>query len=273
MSECRRLQPLLETYCDGELPADSLCQVEQHLEECADCAARARFSQSLRLSTRRATAVAPSDAFRARLAAALEAERDREQQTSAPRARPRALDWRQIVPMAAAAAATLVWASGQSRVERAVPSDPQAAGSTSFASVDGMIDQFVDEHLRAEEPSITEPALVQRFEPEVGVPVHVPSLAQYGARWEGGRIVPMQSRRAASLRYRLGDHKVTMYVYDSRRFPLRVSLEPRVVRNVPVYVGARRGYTLAAVEQKGVGFAVTSDLGDQENAELVAAAY
>ena len=53
-------------------------------------------------------------------------------------------------------------------------------------------------------------------------------------------------------------------------FPLRARLEPRVVRELPVYVGTRRGYSIAATEQRGVGYAAAGDLDDEETAELVA---
>jgi len=43
-----------------------------------------------------------------------------------------------------------------------------------------------------------------------------------------------------------------------------------VVRNLPVYVGSRRGYSIAALEKRGVGYAVATDLDDRESAELVA---
>jgi len=48
---------------------------------------------------------------------------------------------------------------------------------------------------------------------------------------------------------------------------------PRVVCNVPVYVGNRRGYSIAAVEERGIGYAIASDLSDRESAELVASIH
>jgi anti-sigma factor RsiW len=143
--------------------------------------------------------------------------------------------------------------------------------AATMANVDQLIDEFVNHHAQAPSPAITEPGLVQHLEPEVGVPVKLPSLQQYGARWEGGDV--MRNHRAASLSYRLGSHRVTLYVYNSARFPLRATLEPRVVRNEPVYVGTRRGYSIAAVERRGLGYAVTADLDDRESAELVASIY
>jgi hypothetical protein len=139
-------------------------------------------------------------------------------------------------------------------------------------TVDQLIDQLVDYHAEARVPEITEPSMVSMLEPEVGLPVRMPKLQDYGALWEGGSVVPMRkSSRAASLRYSLGGHRITVYVYDSSRFPLRARLEPTVVGNVPVYVGTRRGYSIAATERRGVGYALASDLPDPESAELIAA--
>jgi len=142
---------------------------------------------------------------------------------------------------------------------------------TSLASnVDRLLDELVTYHARETEPEVRELALFRQREPEVGLPLRIPTFQEYGARWEGGSVVPLETQRAASLRYRIGSHRFTIYVYDSNRFPLRARLEPRVVRDQPVYVGTRRGYSIAAAEQRGVGYAAATDLDDLETAELVA---
>jgi anti-sigma factor RsiW len=120
---------------------------------------------------------------------------------------------------------------------------------------------------------VTEPSLVRRIEPEVGLNLEPPSLQQYGAQWQGARVVSFKNQRAALMRYNLGGHRISLYVYDSVRMPLRSSLEVRVVGNAPVYVGARRGYSIAAVERRGVGYALMTDLDDRESAELVASIH
>jgi anti-sigma factor RsiW len=114
---------------------------------------------------------------------------------------------------------------------------------------------------------------VLKLQPEVGVPVRIPTLKQFGASWEGGAVVPMKNQHAAYLRYRISNHPVTLYVYDARRVPLRGVLEPRVVHNQPVHVGDRRGYSIAAREQRGIGYAIATDLNDDESAELVTTIY
>lgn len=280
---CNNFVPLLGVFADGELSADKAIDVEQHLAQCRSCAERVRFDASVRASVRRALAnTAPvSNSFQERLRGALLAEREREQELERARAEEsreshKMLPWRVILPLAAAAGLPLAWA-GSATPEATAAHEPSSsrANLAVASNVDQLIDEFVRYHAEPPAPAVTEPSLVPQMEPQVGLPVRLPSLQQYGARWEGGSVVPMPvpNQRAASFRYEVGGHPVTVYVYDSRRFPLRVTLEPRVVRDQPVYVGTRRGYTLAAVENRGVGYAIATDLNDRESAELVAAIH
>lgn len=285
---CRPFLPFLEVFGDGELSADKVLEVEQHLAECRLCRERVRLNAALRVSTRQALrgAAAPSSAFQARVAQAMAAERERQEQRVLPqempdRQRARWLPWHATAPIAAAAALTLLWARSnhQSEGDHSRASDPPrealAGVTTSPAteSVDRLIDEFLKNHASPPAPELLEPARIPELELQVGVPVPRPSLDQYGAHWEGANLVavPVQNHRAASLRYRVAGHRVTLYVYNADRFPLRATLEPRVVRNQAVFIGTRRGYTLAAIERRGVGYAVTTDLSDRESAELIAA--
>lgn len=280
MNACRHFQPLLETFVDGELAAEKVVEVEQHLVDCQLCTSRVRLNEALRFSTQRAvrSAAVPSAAFEQRLRAAFAAEREREAQAEEFLREPRgALPWRTIVPVAAAAAVTLAWAASTNESRGGRPNQDYTSANTmplsATANVDQLIEEFVNYHANAPAPEVTEPTLIQKLEPEVGMPVRLPSLSQYGASWEGASVVPVRNQRAASLRYRVDGHRVTLYVYNSARFPLRATLEPRVVHNLPVYVGTRRGYSIAAQESRGVGYAIATDLDDRESAELVASIH
>ncbi len=271
MRACRRVAPLLEPFVDGELAADKTIEVEQHLSGCPRCASHVRLSGALRSSVRLVVrdSVSPSAEFQKRVAAALQAEREREHNWDRPSTYDgRVLPWRVIVPMAVAAAVILVSAASVNPPPASISrADPTPSWPT---NVDRLLDELVTYHARATEPQIRELAAFRQKEPEVGLPLRIPMFTEYGAHWEGGSLVPLETQRAASLRYRLGSHHFTIYVYDSNRFPLRARLEPRVVRELPVYVGTRRGYSIAATEQRGVGYAAAADLDDQETAELVA---
>ncbi len=102
--------------------------------------------------------------------------------------------------------------------------------------------------------------------------IEPPELSSLGAVWEGGQRRHSAQGQMTSWYYRVGEHRVVVSAYDSRRVPLRVLLEPRVARNKPVFVGTRGGYAVAAFEHQGIGLAATADLSPHETAELVAAA-
>jgi anti-sigma factor RsiW len=275
-SSCRRIAPLLEAFGDEELATEMSLEVEQHLVDCSTCSARVRLNHALHLSVRGAvrSAAPVMPTFEERIAAALRAEANREDAIDDAVEREaqhhHMLSWRTVVPVAAAAALTLVWAASTSN-QQAQSRDK--AAFTQAENADQLLEELVDHHVNAGGPQVTEPALLSQLEPEVGVPLSLPSLKDYGARWEGGSVVPVSNQHAASLRYMMGGHHVTLYVYNSSRMPIETRLKPRVVRNESVYVGHRRGVSIAATEHRGVGYAIATDLNDDETAELVAAVY
>lgn len=277
----RRLEPLVDPYVDGELPPEKMVEVEQQLLDSAELREHVRLSQALKVSMRRVVETEqPSAAFEERLKRALQAERQREEALE-ERSNGRALPWKYILPIAAAAGFTLVLGAGQEPQE---PGQPEVSAKSDLGvmagastpptalSVDELVDELVSHHAAPSAPEVMEPQLVRDFERRVGVPVHLPQgLTDYGAQWLGGSVVMVRNQNAASFHYRMGGHRVTVYVYDSERVPVRYILKPRVLRNTPVYMGSRRGYTIAAVERRGVGYAVATDLDEPESAELVVA--
>src|SRR3954469_24993124 len=177
-SSCRQILPLLEAFGDEELAADKLLEVEQHLVDCDTCGERIRLNQALhvsvRSSVRGAAPVMPG--FEERIAAALRAEALREEAVDTVVEREaqhsRMLSWRTVVPVAAAAALTLVWAASTSKQQ------VQSAGTTEarLNTADQLLEELVDHHMNARGPRVTEPALLSQLEPEVGVPLNLPSL-------------------------------------------------------------------------------------------------
>jgi anti-sigma factor RsiW len=277
MSACRHFVALLEPFRDGELSPAEVVEVEAHLDECEPCAERLRLGEALRMSLRaQVRSSAPvTSAFEDRIRMALSAEREREERLSAPPdMHSRMLTWRGIMPIAAAAAVVMVWAASANN--RTTDSGTVAKGdiASTPASVEKLIDALVANHQRSSAPQFMEQTLLPQMEPEVGVPLRAPNLKTYGARFEGLSVVPVSNQRAASFRYSLSNHRLTVYVYDASRMPVRTTLQERVVNNAPVYVGSRHGVSIAATERSnGVGYAIATDLNKDEGAELVAQLY
>jgi anti-sigma factor RsiW len=277
VNRCHHFVPLLEPLQDGELTAAQVAEVEQHLDECSVCAERVRLADAMRASLKQAVrGDAPvTAAFEERIRLALSAESEREERRQAPARDVHAhmLTWRSIGPIAAAAAAVMVWAASANNRANDVMTTSKVDAGMSAASVEKLLEELVTNHER-NSVQATEPELLPQLEPEVGVPLRLPNFKQYGARWEGMSLVPVSNQRAASLRYRISGHKLTVYVFDASRVPVRSTLQQRVVRDQPVYVGTRHGVSLAARERRdGVGYVVATDLNKDESAELVASIY
>ncbi len=183
---------------------------------------------------------------------------------------------RYTVPFAvAAAAAFAVTVHRPVDVAPSASSAPKVAAASMQPSMglDGIVDELVSMHAQPLPPEVTQPDEVHRFDPFVGVPVEPPKLQTFGAKWVGGRMLPIRDSRTAMLQYSLaGGHRISVYVYDPRRVrPESTSMRQRQVRDAQVYVGNVRGYNVAATERHGVGYAFATDLGEPESLELVSA--
>ena len=277
MSNCRHFVPLLEPFRDGELSPGEVVDVETHLVECERCSERVRLGEAMRVSLKAVVreGAQVTATFEERIRLALTAERQREERMDPTHdAQVRMLSWRSIMPIAAAAAVVMVWAASANNRTTDKATLVRGDVASTPASVEKLLEDLISNHQQASGPQFTEQTLLPQLEPEVGVPVRLPNFKQYGARWEGVSVVPVSNQRAASLRYRIAGHRLTVYIYDASRVPVRSTLQQRMVRDEQVYVGSRHGVSIAATERNnGVGYAIATDLNKDESAELVASIY
>jgi anti-sigma factor RsiW len=281
---CRSVADLVQAYLDGELSASQMLDVEKHTRSCANCAERVILDRAIRASVRRdVSSRKPSAGFHDRVAASLAAESSRsaQRQWLAPRSNDTeagsasTLGWRSLLLVAAAFAVALP-IGVQLRARNLLgPRQPVETASAASMDIDALIDRFVDWHAHPLPPEITSASDFPAFEPYVGVPVRPLTFTVVNAQLLGGRILPFPEQRvAAMLQYRTqrGD-RISVYVYDPRRMKTTPSrLQPRVMNSEPVYVGHVGGYSVASGQRKGIGYAVASDLDDDENAALALAA-
>jgi anti-sigma factor (TIGR02949 family) len=301
MADCARFVPSIDPYLDGELDPGHAVDMEAHVLGCPACAERVATHCAVRLSLRRgADHDRAPDALRAKLCAVMLAEKRRAADAAErgsvpaepalePVAQPMAEDGTppKLVALkyavAFAAAAGIAFAAGMSRWHRPVEARA-GSGAFSYADVgaapvefDSMIEDLVALHAHPLPPETTNPEELQRFDPLVGVPVRRPAFQPFGASFDGARVHALRDRRTAALQYSApGGHRITVYVFDPQVVPVvrATLLRERVVREKPVFVGNLRGYSVAAAQSqpKGVGYALASDLGDDEATKLVLAA-
>jgi anti-sigma factor RsiW len=274
---------VIETYVDGELSPERTLEVQSHLESCERCAEQVALERARRQSLKLAVYedVVVSEAFRARLSEALRRADVEDVAMRTPRQRRgrrahglRDLGYYWSGPLAIAAGLAM-WFSGQGfgGQDRSAHPKPEPANEPQAASAvlntDELLDRLLDYHSDPPAPEVTEPMLVPRLERDVGVRVSVPELM--GAQWQGAGVIRVRTLSAATLRYKLpGEHNVTIYVYNASRVPLHEALKrARSEREEPVYVGYRRGYSIAAMERRGLGYAVATDRDDRETVKLV----
>jgi hypothetical protein len=237
---------------------------------------------------KRVSVATASESLRERCvaAAAREKKRAEERQAAQDRAvdsrmaddelNPKLIRLRYAVGLAAAAGVVFAMGMARYRHQHALEADAQmaSADATSQVGFDTLIDDLVALHAHPLPPETTNPDELQRWDPLVGVPIRRPAFQPFGGNFRGARVLAHADRRAALLQYTvLGGHRVTVYVFDPRAVPVQATrLEPRLIRERPVYVGHVRGYSVAAAEQRGIGYALATDLDDDKSTDMVLAA-
>jgi anti-sigma factor RsiW len=282
MIDCTLFQNEIDHYVDGELDPAHVFDMEAHALGCSPCTERVALLRATRRSLKRVSACNKvSEALRERCAAALEREKERAEvrRTAEEDLNPKLIRLRYALGLAAAAGVVFAMGMARYRHQRALAADADVSPAVAddraaHAGFDNMIDDLVALHAHPLPPETTNPDELQRWDPLVGVPVRRPTFQPFGGNFRGARVLAHADRRAALLQYTvLGSHRVTVYVFDPRVVPVQASrLEPRLVRERPVYVGHVRGYSVAAAEQRGIGYALASDLDDDKSTDMVLAA-
>lgn len=265
---CADVENLVHPYVDGELQADDNALLERHAGECQHCKQVVSFHAGFKADVRarlkgaRAPADAPEAPDRLRLSV-LAALDKADARGEGPVPRP----WRRFAPAAAA-----VFAAAAGITFFLAPSLHLASPAES---------PIVAEAIRAHEKNL--PVEVDSPDAEVvgswmrgkvEVPVRPPHLVALDSRTPaslvGGRVYHLRSRDVGQLTYRVGGSQVTVYVFD----PSGLDLTARTVRRVgahEVYITEERGYSVVLYRDRGVGYAFTSDLRENELLRLVEA--
>lgn len=193
--------------------------------------------------------------------------------------------WRGALPWAAAAAMAIAVGGGVRGISTPGSSSPALASAANTRAQ--ILEEFAVQHARPLPPEELDPVRITKvFSPIVGVPVRPVRFEKVAANdnlnfnFAGARLMALRDEPAATLFYEVGGGvgRVTVFVYDPNRISVRASstccLAPRVVKargeERTILVGHAKGYSLAVAETDGVGYALSSDLGENELVELAA---
>jgi len=270
---------LIEAYLDGELDASGVVDVESHLAACETCRERLALDRATRQSLKRVVRKAPEgrpegrEGMRARALAAMLAEQARGEVRRVVPDTGR-FHWRTVVPLASAAALALFWGAAS----RGPLADARSGGAVRAGmGTDDLLADLLHEHSSPVPPQWTDPSDVRALDQYIGVPVHPSRFERNGALLVGARVLPLHQQRAAMLQYVIGkgasQRRLSVFIYDPSKIQISgPGFSPRAVGTSEVRVGQETGYSVAVTQNRGVGYAVASDLDPDKSAELAALA-
>lgn len=196
----------LQAYCDGELDASKMLEVEGHLQSCPACSQAVEAEQAFREELRSKIAVDPVPPHLAeRLRSAITELEEREARLARPPA------WeRRAWLMATAASVLLLVLGGILGYLIAQPSIGPG--------IPPLVTEMVSDHMRF--ARLRDPAELQSrdtqqvafwVEGRIGYPVRVPDYTTAGINLLGGRITRLGGRQAAYIVYEKGRSIISLF--------------------------------------------------------------
>ena len=245
---CAGISRFVDTYLDGEFAETVRAEFEGHLNDCETCRGKVRVQAEWKQAIR---AAAPREQAPAAL-------RNRVARAIAKESRPM-LSWRAwaVRAMPAAAAVGLLATFMISKVQWS----PVAA-------------DLVAKHQHATpiEVSGGTDQVRKWYVDKVDFPVRPPQLCHsVGCTFRGARLSSVGDKPAAYLVYDINGDKVSVFIFDANDMPIETRRKT-VIGNRDVYFDQEHGYNVALFRDRGVGYAIASDLDQDQMMKLVSSA-
>ncbi len=246
--DCETHGKLTDAYLDGELDAASALAFESHAAACAGCGPRLASARDERvrmssLVRESATYHRAPPALRAGVEAALARE-----SVPPPAARAAAPARFGLGPLAAVAAAAVLasaltwWAASSLGGARHDPVGELVASHVRSLQVDHLTDiASSDRH-----------AVKPWFAGKLDFTPPVADLAAEGYALRGGRLDYVDGRPVAAVAYQRRQHVINLFVWSDAG------------GDEPAYATQRAGFNVVAWRDRGLRFALVSDLGEDE---------
>ena len=250
--KCAEAASSVQAYVDGELAGIDRDQIQRHIGSCEACARSSillgRFKAAVRAHLPRPPV--PVD-LRHRLRVAL----DRAEGAPGER-RWTWSNYPRLVPAAVAAALLfgimIKWRNPSPVLSQARRTYQTEMPMDIVGSDCGLISSW--------------------FRGRVDFPVHAPAFAGQ-ANCKGGRLVNVGERMGAYVIYQAsGGHRVTLLVFDPRDESIDAPRR-RVINGREVLFEGGPGISTAVYRERGLGYAVTSDLDEDALTQLVTTGF
>ncbi len=248
----------LQAYCDGEIEASKMLEVEAHLETCSSCRHAVEAEQAFREELRTKIAREPVPRHVAeRLRSALNEveEVERRRPTYAPA-------WGERAPLLALAASVLLVVG--------VVLGYLIGQSDSKAEVHPLVMELVGEHTRItlrEDPAELSTRDTQQValwvQGRIGHAVHVPDYSSTGIQLLGGRVTRLGGRPAAYIVYEKGRNIISLFSFPGYEASLSGLKEIR--RDGRTFLtGEYRGQQMLLWESGNMTYVLISNVGWSE---------
>lgn len=248
---CKEKEHLLHSYFDGELDLMSSVAFEEHVKVCPDCAQDLRGQQSLRDSLHSSGLYhrAPSRLEARIRASSPGAPPDVAEMKSAGRRRP----WERWLGVAAAIALVAIAIFALFNAARTEKSD------------DLIAQEVVESHVRSlqlshltDVPSSDQHTVKPWFDGKIDFAPPVTDFAAQGFPLIGGRLDYLDHHNVASLVYKRHAHFINVFIWPDET---KTNQSPRTE--------TIDGYHLIHWQQDGLKFWMISDVGQDDETELV----
>lgn len=260
---CEEFEPFLDAYIDGEFSDRERAEMEAHLDICEECRERARVQMEFKNHVREQLGdeQAP-DSLRDDILSSIEKLEEAGEAADSESSGRSWGSWARVGwvagPLAAAIALVVV-----------LPEFTVAPAASSPAPV---IDHTVDWHQGNFPLEVTtdDPTEARAwFEDKVDFSVRIPEFDDERVNLLGGRIAHIEDQRAAFVLYEVDGAKLSTILFDGDG--VKVPREKlRRVEDRDIAWLNQRGYGVAVVQDSGVTYAMTSDLGEDRFLGLVA---
>lgn len=246
---CLDVQRDLDFFLDGELLSQERARVERHLAECASCRNRVDAHRALRLALRQQENIHLPDRVHRALTGRLDQE---DKARSRPGTVVRFVHKPAVLLVAGALAGVLLLPLVQ----------------TSKSDGPQLVDAMISRHQLPLPMDVTgEPEKVGSWFAGK-VPFLVPARRlEPVASLQGGRLADLGDREAVLLRYQRLGKPISVYIFDPRG--LEISAPRTVIADREVFLPNARGYQVAVFRDRGLGYAITSELNQPEHLKLI----
>jgi anti-sigma factor RsiW len=250
----------LQAYCDGELEASKMLDVESHLQTCPSCRQAVEAEQTFRVGLRTKVAREPVPPHvEEKLRSAL-IDIDMEERQARP-ARPPV--WGQQAWSLALAASVLLLVFGGAL-------GYLIAQPVSGPGLHPLVTELVSEHMRfaplenpVELPSRNTEQVALWVQRQTGHSVRVPDYSASGIHLLGGRVTEFGGRRAAYIVYEKGRNIISLFAFPG--YEASLSGLKEIQRYGRTFLtGEYRGQQIILWEGGKMTYALVSDVGWDE---------